>query len=322
MDRRRFVTLIGGALASPLAHAQRSGKVYRVGWPSAISRDTAAPLIDAFARGLKERGLTVGQDVAIEFRYSGGGLEKIPDLIRDLVSSKVDVLVTGTNPITSMAKLATQSIPIVFAIGIDVVGGGFAKSLARPGGNLTGLTWDVGGGSWSKRLELLREALPGLARVAVIYDPRTKTDGDEALEKSGKTFSIALHWQELTGDFERDIEAVVRDRVQAIFFISGAQQFTRRSELIALLTKRRLPASFGASEFVDAGGLMSYGPNIPDLYRRAATYVDKILKGARPADLPVEQPVRIDLVINLATARKFGLKLPQTLLLRADQVIE
>ena len=306
----------------PGREGTRATKVFRIGWPSAIEAKAAAAFIAAFEGGLREHGYTVGKDLVIDFRYSGPLPEDVTAATRSLVRDKADVIVTGTNPATRAARAAAQSVPIVFAIGIDVVGQGFAQSFAAPGGNLTGLTWNVGDLSFNKRLELLKVAAPKISRVAVLYDPGLETGFRGPLEQTAKALGLSLLWIRISEDFKRNFEEIARGRVEAIYSISGATQFARRTELIALANANRLPTIYGTSEFVEAGGLMSYGPNIPDLYRRAASYVDRILKGAKPTDLPIEQPMRLDLEINLKTARLIGLSVPRELLVRADRVIE
>lgn len=320
--KRREVLAGAAALAVAAGLRAQPRKVHRIGWPSAITRDAAAPYLAAFEKGLAENGYVMGRDAVVEFRHLGPRIEDVSNAIRELVRDKVDVLVTGTNPVTTAARSAAPDLPIVFVVGIDVVGQGFAKSFAAPGGNLTGLTWNVGDSSSQKRFELLKNAAPKISRVAVLYDPGQEKGSRAALAQTAKLLDVSLHWIELSKDFDASFEAVLREKADALFLISGAQQFTRRAEIVAFAARNRLPAIFGTSEFVDAGGLMSYGPNVPDLYRRAASYVDRILKGAKPGTLPIEQPMRIDFEINQKTARQLGLVIPQTLLLRADRVIE
>jgi putative ABC transport system substrate-binding protein len=320
--KRREVLAGAAALAVAAGLRAQPRKVHRIGWPSAIPRDAAAPYLAAFEKGLAEKGYVIGRDAVVEFRHLGPRLEDVSNAIRELVRDKVDVLVTGTNPVTTAARSAAPDLPIVFVVGIDVVGQGFAKTFAAPGGNLTGLTWNVGDSSASKRLELLKNAAPKISRVAVLYDSGQDKGPREPLGQTAKVLEVSLHWIELSKDFDASFDRVLRERPDALFLSSGAQQFARRAEVIAFAAKNRLPAIFGTSEFVDAGGLMSYGPNVPDLYRRAASYVDRILKGAKAGTLPIEQPMRIDFEINQKTARQLGLVIPQSLLLRADRVIE
>ena len=320
--RRQILAAAAALVAMPRPLIAQTRKIYRIGWPSAVTREAAASFLAAFEQGLRERGYSVGQDIVIDFRHAGPNPESIAATARELVRGKADVLVTGANASTIAVKSVTRDVPIVFAIGIDVIGQGFAKTFARPGGNLTGLTWNVGDLAFNKRMELLKEAAPKISRVAVLYDSTYDIPFRGPLQSTAKALGLKLFWLELTSDFERSFAAVVRGHAEAIYTVSGAQQFARRSELASLAARNRLPATIGISEFVDAGGLMSYGPNVPDLFRRAATYVDKILKGAKPGDLPVEQPTRIDLDINLKTARQIGLTIPQSLLLRANRVIE
>jgi len=319
MDRRRFVGMIGGALAVPRAFAPKPGKVYRIG---IFAIAEASHFIAALEQGLRDHGYVVGGNVVVEFRSADGKPERLPGLARDLVRSNVDVIVVGTNPSTAAAKSATQSIPIVFAIGTDVVHAGLVKSLAKPGGNVTGLTWDVGGDIIAKRVELLKEIAPKISRVANLWEPPYRDQSQKPIDDAARVLQLSTSWVEFSGNLERDFAEMLRWRADALVSHTAGRQFQQRAELCALAVKHRLPSAFPISEFVDAGGLMSYGPNAAASFRSAARYVDRILKGARPADLPVEQPTKIDLVINLKTAKVLGLKIPQSVLLRADRVIE
>ena len=232
-------------------------------------------------------------------------------------------MTVSTNPGTNAAKRATQTIPIVMIVSTDVVKEGFVSSLARPGGNITGLTWDVGLEIVAKRFEFLKEALPKLSRVAVLWDAGQDAAGFESVIKEGAaSVGVKLIWLNVAEDLEPAFAEARRAGAQAIFTGGGARLFRLRKEVVALAARYRLPDSHYSAEFAEAGGLMSYAPNVPDMYRRAATYVDKILRGAKPADLPVEQPTRIDLLVNRTTAKALGLSLPQSLLLRAERVIE
>lgn len=321
MKRRELLlgTIALGA-TRPLRAQHRTP--HRIGWPSAITREAASSFLAAFEQGLRELGYVVGRDVIIDFRTLGPTSENVAAATRELVRAKAEVLVTGTNPVTRAARSAAAGVPIVFVVGINVVAEGFVRSYAAPGGTLTGLTWNVGDSSFNKRIELLKALVPGVSRVAILYEPGLEAGFRGPLEQTAKELRLSLLWVATTSDLKRSFEAAVQGRADALYAIGGAFQFSRRAQLIALANAHRLPATFGAAEFVDAGGLMSYGPNVPDLYRRAASYVDRILKGAKPADLPVEQPMRIDLGINARTARQLGLAIPQSVLLRADRVIE
>jgi len=323
-SRRRFLLASGALLGAPLARAQPARKIYRIGVPFGGPRRSLEHLVAAFETGLRDYGYVEGRDVAIEYRFGAGGdMSQVGELVRDLVRSKVDILVTGTNPTTLAAKAATRDIPIVMWVGTDVLGQGFVASLAKPGGNITGLTWDVGSEVVGKRLQLLKEAVPGIRRVAGIFDANEEAPvfRDE-MQKAASGLGISLAWLRVPDDLERLFAAAVRERADAVFLTRGGWMFTRRSQIAELAAKHRLAASYYDAAFVDAGGLMSYAPNLPGLIRATWKYIDRIMKGAKPGDLPVEQPTKLDLVINLKAARSLGLAMPQSLLLRADRVIE
>ena len=271
---------------------------------------------------MRDHGYAVGKNLAIEFAIADGKIERLPGLARELVAKNVDVIVVGTNPNTVAAKAATQTIPIVFAVGTDVIGQGFVRSLAKPGGNITGVTWDVGGGTVSKAIELLKEIAPRTSRLAVLYEPPYHIYYREPVEEAAARLRLSLTWIDAIDDFGRGFDEAVRARANAVYVLAGPRMFGRRAELTALAAKHRLPATYVNTEYVDAGGLMAYAPNVAISFRDAARYVDKILKGANPADLPVEQPTKIDFVINLKTAQALGLTVPRSILLRADRVIE
>ena len=322
MNRRRFVALIGSALAAPLLQAQQPGKIYRIGWLSIAPRPQIARLVDAFEQGMRDQGHAVGKNVVIEFAIADNKIERLPDLARELVAKNVDVIVCGSNPNIAAAKAATQTIPIVFAVGTNVVELGLVKSLARPGGNITGLTWDVGPGSVAKRFELLKEAAPRIRRVAVLYDSPSGIEWQKVDEAAAAAIGVELTRQDITDDFARTFASSARARIDAVLTYASGPLYARRAELVALAAKHRMASALSNEESVEAGGLTSYAPNLAGLFRRAAGYVSKIIKGAKPADLPVEQPVKLDLVINLKTAKALGLTIPQSILLRADRVIE
>ena len=322
MDRRRFVALIGGAIAAPRARAQQARRIYRIGWPGIAPRQATGHLVAALEQGLRDLGYVPGTDIVIEFGSAEGKIERYPEVVRDIVRSKPDVIVTGTNGNTTPVIAATQNIPIVMAIGTDVIGAGYAKSLANPGGNVTGITWDVGAGTVVKRIELLKEIAPKIARIAVLWEPPYREQYQAPMDAAARVLGVSMFWHEYSGNLERDIAEIARQRADAIYVHNSGAIFSRRAELVALAVKQRLPTAFSVSEFVVEGGLMSYGPNLAGAFRAAARYVDKILKGAKPGDIPIEQPTVIDLTINLKTAKALGLKLPQSLLLRAERVIE
>ena len=328
MDRRRFVTITTLGLLSgrAVAEAQPAGKVYRIGYLQTSTREQQLHLIKAFEEGLRDLSYVAGRNVIIEYRFADGKAERLPQLAEDLVRLKVDVIVTGTNPNTVAAKQATTTIPIVMTTSADPVGGGLIASVARPGGNVTGLTADVGAEIWGKRLELLKEVLPKLSRVAVLIDPAYPPAPAifTAMETPARTLRMTLRRVDARGpsDLEGAFTAMAGARSGAFIFTGGGVLFNMRSQIARLAVTRRLPSVSHVREFVEAGGLMSYGASLSNQWRRAATYVDKILKGAKPADLPVEQPTKFELVINRKTAKALSLTIPQSLLIRADQVIE
>lgn len=228
----------------------------------------------------------------------------------------------GTNHVTAAARSVTQSIPIVFTVGTDVIGEGFVESLAKPGGNITGLTWDVGDGTVSKAVQLLKEAVPKIVRVAVLFEPPYQIQYRKAIEDGASGSKVGLVWLESASDPERAFAEAIRARANGAYVLAGPRLFGRRAEIPALAAKHRLPATYVNTEYVDVGGLMAYAPNVATSFRESARYIDKILKGAKPGDLPVEQPTKIDFVINLKTAKALGITLPQMILLRATRVIE
>ena len=314
--------MLVSALAAPLAFAQPPRRIYRIGWPAIAPRHAFEHLVAALEQGLRDHGYVPGKDILIELRSAEGKMERYPEVVQEVVQSKPDVIVTGPNANTTAVKAATQSIPIVFAIGTDVIGEGYVKSLAKPGGNITGLTWDVGGGTVSKAFELLKEAAPRISRVAVLYEPPYHVVYRRAVEDGASAMKVSLVWLDSADNFERSIVQAVQERANAVYVMGGPRLFGRRAEVVALAAKHRLPATYVNTEYVDVGGLMAYAPNIATSFRGTARYIDKILKGAKPGDLPVEQPTKFDLVINLKTAKALGLKIPPSLLLRADRVIE
>ena len=317
------LVIILGLLAAPFAaEAQRPAKVPKIG----VLRHGAPPdpLIEAFREGLRQLGYVDGQNIAIEYRWSEQG-DRLPDLAAELLRLKVDVIVAAGGAATRAAKKATSTIPIVMPNMSDPTGEGFVASLARPGGNVTGLssiTPELSG----KRLELLKQAFPRLSRAAVIWGSETDAGVTEleGIRQAARALDVQVQALEVraSDDLDKAFAAARTHRAGGLLTTSSSFLFANRTHLVVLAATSRLPAMYHQRAYVDAGGLMSYGPNFLDMYRRAATYVDKILKGAKPADLPVEQPMRFELVINLKTARALGLKFPQTILIRADQVIQ
>jgi len=315
--------LILAILWVPLAaEAQPKAKIPVIG---ILGGDPAAAAWKAFLRGMRERGYVEGENIVLEWRFDQGKAERFPVLAAELVRLKVDVIVTAGMPRIRAAKQATGMIPIVMAGSFDPVGAGLITSLARPGGNVTGLA-EMATELVGKRVELLREAVPGVSRLAVLLGPPAPADPlflREA-EVAAQTFRIELQVLRARdpGEFDSAFAAMTRERASAVLVLSQPAFFPSRALLAELAVKHRLPTMHAIREYVEAGGLMSYGANLEGLFQRAATYVDKILKGAKPGDLPVEQPTKFEFVINLKTARALGLKIPQSVLLRADQVIQ
>ena len=324
--RRRFLIAAGALIAAPVrVVAQQAGRVYRIGYLQIAPRNAQVHLIEAFERGLRELGYSVGRNVLIEYRFADGKTERLPGLAAELVRLNVDVIVTGVNANIRAALEATKTIPIVTAVALYPVEDGLVASLGRPGGNVTGLTQHAGD-EVAKRLQLLREAARGLTRVAALsgagmsYNPFMFKTVEGAARGLGMTF-LPL---EIRGpqDVERAFAEVERTQTGGMVIFSGPIPLANRASIISMAAKKKLPAIWGDRQSVLDGGLMSYGPDGADLFRRAAGYVDRILKGAKPADLPFEQPTRFVLAINLKTAKALGLSIPQELLLRADEVIE
>jgi putative ABC transport system substrate-binding protein len=326
MDRRTFIgTLAGGFLATPLATtAQPSGKVWRIGVLT-LSTATWVPNADGFRQGLREQGYVEGQNIVIEHRDAAGKADRLPTLAGELIRLKVDVIVTQSNVAALAAKHATPTIPIVMAIAGDPVKAGLVENLARPGGNVTGLTLmqaELSG----KRLALLKEVAPSITLVAVIWNP-TDPPAAGALretEAAARSLRLKLHAIEAHSPSELDaaFKAVAAVRAGAFLTLPSGMFTGNLPRIIEFAEKRGLPGVFPTREFADAGGLLLYGPSLGAHWRHAAVYVDKILKGAKPADLPVEQPAKFELVINLKTAKSLGLTIPPSLLGRADEVIE
>lgn len=326
MDRRRFLlTSLVGAVAAPLAvQAQSAGKIPTIGLMGSGTAAAQRPWTTAFVQRLRELGWSEGRTVAIEYRWAEGRSDRFAEIAAELVRLKVDVIVTHNTPPTVAAKKATTVIPIVFATAGDPVGSGVVTSLARPGGNVTGLSSQAPDAA-GKRLELLREVIPGLRRLAVLADvgnPYALVDAAE-VEKAARPLGLEVMRSEMrvAEDIDPAFEAL-KGRAQALYVIAVPLLFVNRVRINKLALAARLPTSHAVREYVEAGGLMSYGPNWPDMWSRAADVVDKILRGTKPADIPVEQPSKFELVINLKTAKALGLTIPQSLLQRADQVIE
>jgi ABC-type uncharacterized transport system substrate-binding protein len=315
--------IVAFTMYGALVQAQQPARIFRIGVLTASSASSASARVDAFRQRLRELGYVEGKNIVVEYRYAEGKLERLPDLAAELVRLKVDVIVTTGTGILP-AKKASATIPIVFAIHPDPVGTGLVSSLARPGGSITGLSTmapDLDG----KRLELLKEAFPKITQVAFLWEPggaggsRPLTDMEAAAKALGLKL-ISLEVRSLD-DFERAFARTKRDGAQALITFPHPLINTQQGQILDFAAKNRLPAMYATSEFVEAGGLMSYAPSYIDLYRRAAGYVDKILKGAKPADLPVEQPTKFEFVVNLKTAKQIDVTIPSKVLAKADRVI-
>jgi putative tryptophan/tyrosine transport system substrate-binding protein len=324
--RRAFLgTLAGGLLAAPLAaQAQPAGKVYRIGWLSPGTAAGGLPNLDALRAGLRELGYVEGRNFTIEARWADGQIPRLPSLAVELVGLHVDVICTAGSPASGAAKQATATIPIVFANVAFPDQSGLVATYARPGGNITGVAFI--GPEYGKRLELLKEVNPKMSRVALIYNPDNRGSilALQETQRWAKDLRLTLEPHELRGpgDFEQVFAAIGRARPDALMTTADAFIASYATRIVQFAAKNRIPSMYPGREFVAAGGLMFYGGSIPEIYRRAAVYVDRILKGAKPSELPVEQPIKFDMVINLKTAKTLGLTLPQSLLLRADEVIQ
>jgi putative ABC transport system substrate-binding protein len=326
VNRRTFVYgLALGTLGAPLAiEAQQAGKVYRIGflwdtpavWPHAL---------EAFRQGLRDLGWVEGRNIIVEYRWTEGRFDRLPSLVEELVRLKVDLIVAPTSIYTGAAQRATSTIPIVFASHADPIGSGHVASLARPGTNATGLTI-VMSETMAKSLELLKGTVPGLTRVAVIWDPATPSHRPalKAVEDMGRTLGLQLQTVAVRSatEFDHAFSTIAKERAGAVLVLSTPLFMGGAKPLAELALTHKLPTMFGPREHVEAGGLLSYSPDRADLYRRAASYVDRILKGANPADLPVQQATKFELIINRKTAKALRLPIPQEILLRADQIID
>ena len=313
--------------AAPLAAgAQPNGKVYRIGFIQTAPRKEIGHLIKSLDDGLRELGYVEGRNVVFERRFADGKQERLAALAVELVKLKVDIIVTGSNPVIAAVRQATATIPVVMAVSRDPVGSGFIASLARPGGNITGLANDPAPEIMGKNLELLKEVVPRASRVALLWNPvpAGAVIYKNAVESAARNLGVTFQSVEVRAEneFEGAFAAMVRERVNGVVVTSDPIFFGSRSQLVRLAGRHRLPTVYVQREFVEAGGLMSYGGNLAYQFRRAAVYVDKILKGAKPADLPVEQPTQFDLVVNMRTAKDLGIKIPNSVLAQATKVIE
>ncbi len=330
MKRREFITLFGGAAATwPLAARaqQPAGRVYRVGYLGIPSREQMPlDLTRALEEGLRSLGYRVGENVVIEYRFANGELERLPALATELVRLGVDVIVIPTNSSIVAAMKATTTIPIVMVAGGDPVSAGLVASLARPGGNVTGLAVDTGSEILGKRFELLKETLPNLSRLGILFNPDAAYNRSRqtSMTETARTLGLTTISVEARGldALEQAFATMVRERAQAFVMQGDSVLFNYRGQIAEMALRNRLPAASLQKEYANAGFLLTYGADVGDLFRRSAVFVDKIFKGAKPADLPVEQPTKFELVINLKTARALDIVVPPTLLARADEVIE
>ena len=324
--RRKIVIALGAsALTAPFVSvAQQPAKIRSIGILSSFSTSEAAPWHESFLRGLRDLGWDAGKNINVVYRYAEGRSDRLPDLAADLVRLKVDVIVASITPDVQAAKKATLTIPIVMASG-DPTAVGLVKSLAQPGGNITGMStmsFELGG----KRLELLKEILPRLSSAAVLWNPDDEFSSLQwkEIQRPAQALGIQLHSLEVRGSngIDKAFDHANKVHAGALVIVPNSVFVTNLTRIAALAAKNGLPSVFHLREFVIAGGLMAYGPDRADMFRRAATYVDKIFKGAKPADLPVEQPTKFELFINGKTAKALGIAIPQSLLIRADKVIE
>jgi putative ABC transport system substrate-binding protein len=326
VKRRQFITLLGAATAAwPLAaRAQQPAKIARIGFMRAAGPNEKE--LDAFRSGLRALGYVEGQNIVMEQRYAAGVYDRLGEFAAELVRLKMDVIVVDGPPAAKAAKAATASIPIVFTLAVDPVADGLVVSMARPGANLTGLTLSVGYQLAGKRVELLKDIKPDLARLAVLQNPNQPTSGSylREAEKAAGVLGLTVRAFDARrpGDLRAAFAAMVEWRADGVTTLNDGMFYSERERVVMLARENRLAGVHPETGFVEAGGLVSYGPSLPDLFQRAATYVDKILQGAKPADLPIEQPTKFELVVNLRTARALGLTVGREFLLRADEVIE
>jgi putative ABC transport system substrate-binding protein len=323
-----IVSLVWGMILVALsssADAQQQSRAYRIGFLSSLSPGAVSDRIDAFRQGLRELGYAEGKNLSIEWRYADGTIQRLPSLAAELVRLKVDVIITGGPAVNRFAKEATTTIPIVLSFDNDPVGNGFAASLARPAGNITGFSThypEISG----KQIELLKDIVPRLSRLAVIGNSSMPGNAQALRETESAANAFGVKLKSLDVQNASDIEAgflsAGKDRCDAVLVLGSQVVTSHAKQFAAIAVKSRLPAIYWSPEFVQAGGLLSYSVNINDLFRRSAIYVDKILKGAKPADLPIEQPTRFELVINLRAAKHIGLTIPPNVLARADRVIK
>jgi putative ABC transport system substrate-binding protein len=310
--------------AGAVTHAQQPARIPRIGYLNASSASSAASRVEAFRQGMRELGYVEGKNIVVEYRFAEGNLDRLSQLLAELVQLNVDIIVSGGPTVTRPAKAATSTIPIVMGFDDDPVGSGFVASLARPGGNITGsstLAPEISG----KQLEILKEIIAKLSRVAVLgSSTRSGTSLSlKEMELAAAAFKVQIQYLDIqeSKDIETAFGAASKGRADAIVVLGSPVLNLRRAQIVDLARKHRMPGVYAQPEFIDAGGLMYYGPSFADIFRRAATYVDKILKGAKPADLPVEQPKKFEFIVNLKAAKQINLTIPPNVLARADRVI-
>jgi putative tryptophan/tyrosine transport system substrate-binding protein len=326
VKRRAFITLLGGAAVWPLAgtRAQQAGNIARIGFMRAAGPNEKE--FNAFRSGLRRLGYVEGQNIVIEQRYAAGAYDRLGELVAELVRLKMDVIVVDGPPAAKAAKAATADIPIVFTLAVDPVADGLVASMARPGANLTGLTLSVGYQLAGKRVELLKDIKPELARLAVLKNPSQPASSPylSEAEKAARALGVTVRAFDARSpdDLPAVFAAMIEWRAEGMITLNDGMLYSQRERVVMLARENRLASLHPETAFVEAGGLVSYGPSLPDLFLRAASYVDKILKGAKPADLPIEQPIKFELVVNLKAAQALGLTVGREFLLRADEVIE
>jgi putative ABC transport system substrate-binding protein len=326
LKRRDFISFLGAAATLPLAaHAQQSAKVPRVGFMGNSTESLEANLVGPFREGLRELGYQEGRNIVVEYRWAEGKYERFPALIAELLAAKVDVIVAAGTPAAIAVKKATTTVPLVMVAVGDPVGTGLVPSLARPSGNLTGLS-SVAPDLEGKRLELLREVVPKLARIGVFFNPANLFHTVSMRQARAAGTALGIELLPLSVRVSQDLDGafatILKEKPDALLVLADRVYLHERKRMMDFSLQHRLPNANAHKEMVEAGGLMSYGPSYENMHRRAADYVDKILKGARPGDLPIEQPTKFDLKVNLKTAKALGLDVPPTLLARADEVIE
>ncbi len=325
LKKLSLILVVSVITSVQIAHAQQPAKVPRIAYVAAASLAANANRVEAFKQGLRELGYVEGKNIVVEWRFADGEDSRLPALVAELLRLKIDIIVAGGPSVTGVAQRATSTIPIVMGFHLDPVGSGVIASLARPGGNITGLSSlspEISG----KQLELLKEVVPALSRVAIIGNSTEPGYAQvlKELELAAGALKLKLQLRDVLDgkDIESTYQAARKERADAVLLLNSAVLNSHRAQLVDLAVKRRLPAAYPFPQYVEAGGLMSYGTNYSDLFRRAATYVDKILKGRTPADLPVEQPIKFEFIINLKAAKQIGLTIPPQVLARADKVIK